>query len=79
MRPLTRVQCTVQQLCAALLILGPFARLSLRWMVAIGPQATPGSLWDIACLSLIFFGLLLLLDNICSALNHAFADEEPVQ
>ena len=59
MRPLTRVQCTVQQLCAALLILGPFAWLSLRWVVASGPQATPGSLWDIACLSLIFFGLLL--------------------
>lgn len=48
------------------------------WLPA-GPQATPGSLWDIACLSLIFFGLLLLLDNICSALNHAFADEERVQ
>lgn len=79
MRCKTRIHCTVQQLCAALLIMGPFGWLSLRWMAASGPQVTPGSLWDIACLSLIFFGLLLLLDNICSALNHAFADEERVQ
>ena len=75
----TRIHCTVQQLCAALLIMGPFGWLSLRWMVASGPQVTPGSLWDIACLGLIFFGLLLLLDNVCSALNRAFADEERVQ
>lgn len=72
----TRLYCTVQQMCALLFIMGPFWYMAFLWMAAHGPMPTWGSLWDIACLSLIFLGLLMLLDNAFTWLNAEFKREQ---
>ena len=70
----TRLYCTVQQLCAFLFIMGPFWYFSTRWMIVYHPGSTPtmGTFWDISCFALMFFGLLMMLDNVCTWLNDEF-------
>ena len=68
----TRFYCSVQQICVILLIMGPFGYVSMQWLSAHGPIPTAGSLWDIGCFTLMFFGLLMLLDNVCTWSNEEF-------
>lgn len=73
----TRLYCTLQQFCAFLFIMGPFWYFSTRWMIANHPGSvtTAGSLWDTASFAVMFFGLLMLLDNVCTWLNNEFKNE----
>lgn len=72
----TRLYCTLQQLCCILLVMGPFWYLSMNWIAQYGPLPSVSSVWDIFSLSLMFFGLLLFVDDVCTWLNNEFKMEK---
>lgn len=72
----TRLYCLLQQLCVVLLILGPFWAVSTIWISSHGPIPTWHSLWDIFYFTTMFGGLLMLVDNLCTALYYAFLNDE---
>lgn len=75
MRLSTRLYCLLQQLCVVLLIMGPFWFVSTVWISAHGPQPSWPALWDIFSFSVMFWGLLMLVDNLCTGLYYAFLNE----